>query len=315
MRMKFASARLLLATGLGCAATGCQNDPAPPAPIVSPGGPGLGDGYGSGNGDCVLEEPSAAAGLVPEGLLEGADYYACDWPSGPSKGAARFSAFDFDDAVLTAVPVSFTASWEGTDSLEGRTILLSAGKGFFAFPATSDDYPLSGTVHLHEDASTGPRNVRLAVLAEDSDLTQPVIGATASVVSNVIRVSSGDLQVALHWSKKVDLDLFVTEPGGAFISSGTVPAPSGGKIDLDSYSLCRFAGDRGHGNEHIVWPDGPAPRGGYEVSVRLYSACAVTEPIEYRVTVVQDRNVDVFKGTLDPAVDVAQRKTVATFRH
>lgn len=306
MRMTSALAKLFLATGLLCAATGCDDDkPAPPAVIEAP-----------GSEDCILSEPTAAAGLVPEGLLEGAEYYVCTWPQPATTRGARFGSFDFDDSVVSGFPVTFNASWEGTAGLEGRTVLLSGGKGFYAFQATSDDNPLSGTVHWHEDVVAGDRNMRLAVLAEDSDLARPQVGPTVVAPTYLAKVGPGEVQVLLHWSKKVDLDLYVIEPGGRLISSGTQSSPSGGMVDLDSYILCRFEGDRGRGNEHAFWPDGEAPRGEYEVSVRLYSSCAVKDPIPYRVSVLLDRTtLQVFDGVFDPVLDVSKRETVAVFRH
>jgi uncharacterized protein YfaP (DUF2135 family) len=129
----------------------------------------------------------------------------------------------------------------------------------------------------------------------------PEIGVTTAKPLYLIRVGSGDVQVNLHWKRKVDLDLHVIEPSGERIYFGNANSASGGELDLDSYAGCHIEGDRGRGNENVFWSDGTAPRGPYRVSAMLYDSCANMEPIPFRATVVLHRtDVQVIEGVFNP---------------
>ena len=80
-----------------------------------------------------------------------------------------------------------------------------------------------------------------------------------------------DIIVNLLWLNTADLDLHVTDPGGATICHSQPSSPSGGWLDVDSNADCETATT--DPVEEIVWPTGMAPAGTYSVAVDYYKEC------------------------------------------
>lgn len=103
----------------------------------------------------------------------------------------------------------------------------------------------------------------------------------------------GDVQVALAWNNRNDLDLSVQEPGGELIDGYNQSSATGGVMDVDMNStpenlmsaeaiqrLNRRVGRRNFAHrmgqsdsapvENIVWPNGKAPLGHYKVFVHQF---------------------------------------------
>jgi hypothetical protein len=117
------------------------------------------------------------------------------------------------------------------------------------------------------------------------------------------RPHSGDVQITLDWSERVDLDLHVYDPYRDHIYFGNRQVSSGGELDVDANHPCSEAVSAPL--ENVYWPWGGAPDGGYEIHVRYFSDCVGAGPVRYRVTVRVDGDVlDVFSGSISPSEDV-----------
>src|SRR5579862_7455356 len=81
----------------------------------------------------------------------------------------------------------------------------------------------------------------------------------------------GDVEVALDWNNRNDLDLHVIDPYGVEIFYAHKRSREGGTLDVDANSA---PGPDGRYTttpvEHIVWPYGRAPVGHYIVFVNYY---------------------------------------------
>ena len=159
--------------------------------------------------------------------------------------------------------------------------------------------PSSGTTTLvvttnGEDAATS----YVLLLATETD------GTVSSVVRRTLSVNaeanaSGQIQVSLNWNAPVDLDLHLETPEEEDIYYGNDVGSTGGTLDLDSNAGCTPL-DRVD-NENIAWPEGTTPSSGpYVVRVDYWSACSVTAPVPYVVTVNVRGSVRTFQGTFQP---------------
>jgi hypothetical protein len=112
------------------------------------------------------------------------------------------------------------------------------------------------------------------------------VGAYSSQDLRVIQVGTGDVQVSVSWSDSSDVDLHVVDPSGDEIYYSQRTSPSGGKLDLDSNAACSRNSDHTFkSNENVVWPLGGGAHGTYTVRLDYWSACGVTAPTQYVVTV------------------------------
>jgi uncharacterized protein YfaP (DUF2135 family) len=114
-----------------------------------------------------------------------------------------------------------------------------------------------------------------------------VIGKYTAQTVKIIYVGNGDVQVSVSWSDTSDVDLHVVDPALEEIYFGHLTSASGGKLDLDSNAACtQDEPSFPHkSNENIVWPAGQAPHGTFTVRLAYWSACNVSAPTEYVVTV------------------------------
>jgi hypothetical protein len=107
------------------------------------------------------------------------------------------------------------------------------------------------------------------------------VSAPATLVTTIVQVKTGDVQVSVSWDVENDVDLHVVDPKGFEVYYGSDISPEGGELDLDSNAACVIDGVK---NEHIVWPIGKAPAGTYTVRVDNYDNCTSTAA-NYVVTV------------------------------
>jgi len=82
--------------------------------------------------------------------------------------------------------------------------------------------------------------------------------------------SSGRLTVTLGWGTAHDLDLEITEPGGAILDRVHSPSASGGTFPIDANAACANR----KGREYGVWQT--PPNGQYEVRVKSWGTCGAT---------------------------------------
>jgi hypothetical protein len=116
--------------------------------------------------------------------------------------------------------------------------------------------------------------------------------------------STGDVQILLKWKDYNDLDLYCSDPSGEMISYEHKVSRSGGKLEIDmnvQYPDCRTP------IENIFWPQGSAPRGTYNVYVKLYQRHENNnDPIPFEVVVKHNGIVDTYsmKATNDETISV-----------
>ena len=77
---------------------------------------------------------------------------------------------------------------------------------------------------------------------------------------------SSDVQVSLMWNNYNDLDLHVVCPSGERIHGGNRKSACGGHLDVDA----NVRPDSRKPVENVVWPEGEAPPGSYQVFVHYY---------------------------------------------
>ena len=77
---------------------------------------------------------------------------------------------------------------------------------------------------------------------------------------------SSDVQVSLMWNNYNDLDLHVVCPSGERIHGGNRKSACGGELDVDA----NVRPDSRKPVENVVWPEGEAPAGTYQVFAHYY---------------------------------------------
>jgi len=77
---------------------------------------------------------------------------------------------------------------------------------------------------------------------------------------------SSDVQVSLMWNNYNDLDLHVVCPSGERIHGGNRKSACGGHLDVDA----NVRPESRKPIENVVWPEGQAPPGTYQVFVHYY---------------------------------------------
>ena len=77
---------------------------------------------------------------------------------------------------------------------------------------------------------------------------------------------SSDVQVSLMWNNYNDLDLHVVCPSGERIHGGNRKSSCNGELDVDA----NVRPDSRKPIENVVWPEGQAPPGTYQVFVHYY---------------------------------------------
>jgi hypothetical protein len=107
------------------------------------------------------------------------------------------------------------------------------------------------------------------------------VSAPQTLMTTIVQVKTGDVQVSVSWDVENDLDLHVVDPNGFEIYYSNDTSPEGGMLDLDSNAACVIDGVK---NENILWPVGKAPHGMYTVRVDNYDNCTNTAA-NYVVTV------------------------------
>ena len=78
---------------------------------------------------------------------------------------------------------------------------------------------------------------QLTIVFEVSDAAGN-ISAPATLVTTIVEVKTGDIQVSISWDVDNDIDLHVVDPNGFEIYYGDEVSPEGGELDLDSNAAC-----------------------------------------------------------------------------
>lgn len=300
----------LAATFAFLTAVGCGEEERPP--LLAPFDPG------GSSAVCEVDEPPVEYFFAE--FLDTAEYWRCPAPTA-GDGTLSFTEVTGPRAAVTGGVARFDLEWAGAGELMGREIVFWVGgsftRGFYAFPAASNDALQHWELRVNPEMSGGDYDLNMAISDGRDERLRPMIGLPLSTSLRVVQVGTGDIQINLNWDTETDLDLWVTEPGGNVIFYGQRRSPSGGELDLDSYAACSIAGDEGQGNENVYWPVNSAPSGEYRVEVDLFSPCdtiATNQNTNYHVTVVVDDRVSSFEGTFSPT-DPQPRRNVTTFTY
>jgi len=109
---------------------------------------------------------------------------------------------------------------------------------------------------------------------------------------------SGEIEIALSWGNRNDLDLHVIDPSSERIFFENRKAASGGELDVDRNAGCE-SDVTAKPVEHIVWDKTDAQPGTYEVLVHHYANCGISDPTSFQVEIkVGDRSLGSFDHEL-----------------
>lgn len=120
--------------------------------------------------------------------------------------------------------------------------------------------------------------------------------------------STSDVQISLMWNNFNDLDLHVVCPSGERIHGGAKESPCGGVLDVDA----NVKPDTRRPVENVVWPQGIAPGGVYQVYVHHYKKHAKRrsrDPTRFSVIINAGDDVREYTGELsagDPIKKVCE---------
>lgn len=295
---------LLLFFGVGCDLFGGDDDEGDDEAAVT----SFVSSVRTGNQEATLEEgnfPQAGTGNAP--TLSGSNQLV--------RGGSLVMQVSTDDDIdemligvlnqggyyrLNVGGASQAVSARTTTSAELRAFKLEVSQGTSASAAQAPTAPVQeGNVYTviitsaaNEDYSALPLQVATRT---DDEVSQV---ATFNVGVNEQAAGSEQLQVSLNWNQPVDLDLHLETPNEEDIYYGNPFGASGGTLDLDSNAGC---GIDGVNNENITWGEETPASGDYVVRVDLWSACEVTQPISFVVTVNACGTVSVHEGTFQPS--------------
>ena len=119
-------------------------------------------------------------------------------------------------------------------------------------------------------------------------------------------VGTGDIQITLTWhsAQAVDLDLWVTEPGGTQCYYGNPTTTTGGTLDIDN-KCSNYVDGR---PENIFWANAPA--GNYKIEVKWYSDCSTgVASMPYDLRLVNGTTARTFTGTITPSLGTVEVTT------
>jgi uncharacterized protein YfaP (DUF2135 family) len=146
-----------------------------------------------------------------------------------------------------------------------------------------------------------PSEVADEVSESDSE-GQPIDATTLTMTELQKRLKredgrSSDVQVSLMWNNYNDLDLHVITPSGEAIHGGNRSAECGGELDIDANEKAETKKPV----ENVVWPEGQAPAGVYQVYVHHYKKHAkrrTKDPTEFQVITSNGGDVMEYNGAL-----------------
>lgn len=106
----------------------------------------------------------------------------------------------------------------------------------------------------------------------------------------------GEIEIALVWHNRNDLDLHVVDPRGEEVFFAHPRCSSGGWLDIDQNAGCGRTTDKPI--EHVRWTQGAVPQGEYRVLVNHYANCAQPDPTNFHVEVKNGVQVQSFDGKI-----------------
>ena len=124
---------------------------------------------------------------------------------------------------------------------------------------------------------------------------------------------SSDVQVSLMWNNYNDLDLHIVCPSGERIHGGNKISNCGGELDVDA----NVRAETKKPVENVVWPEGKAPAGVYQVYVHHYKKHAkrrTRDPTKFQIIALNGGDAMEYNGALthgDPIKLVCEFKVAS----
>src|SRR5699024_2540303 len=177
------------------------------------------------------------------------------------------------------------------ENATGIVVGVEGHKGYFVVPVGAQARNVNSPTTYGIGTSSSLRLLIGNDVAEDFVISFAAqnrngdVGNYYHLEVNYLEAGTGKLHVHLSWNQENDVDLHLIEPNGEKIYYGNPYSYNGGELDLDSNAGCFIDGVK---NENIFYEDDTeviVEYGEYEVLVDLWSACDITEPTEYIVTV------------------------------
>jgi hypothetical protein len=106
---------------------------------------------------------------------------------------------------------------------------------------------------------------------------------------------NGRIQIELTWDGNADLDLHVTDPYGETIYYFHPNSQSGGTFEDD-----RECYNNNGQAERVIYNDGSAAAGNYQISVHYFRACGEPRDAHWNLSVTADNHSQNYSGTIKP---------------
>lgn len=259
----------------------------------------------------ACQEPSA---IGPQGSL--ADFIsAVTTASGQTAATSHAGAAPAPGAgVAPLVPGNGTVVNGGSSLLRVRSavpfnrvvVTVDGLDGYYDLILPASDTAATVLLRVSPGQAKTLGSVRVAVGSGAG------VGAFALYRMQVYRVGTGDVQISVNWTGASDVDLHVTDPGGAEVSFADTVVASGGRLDLDSNPGCTLDNIN---NENVYWPAGGAPHGTYQVVLDYFNDCGVART-DYVVTVAMaGQPVRTFTGSFAGSFADNEPKVVGSFTY
>ncbi|MBN1963925.1 MAG: pre-peptidase C-terminal domain-containing protein [Anaerolineae bacterium] len=216
----------------------------------------------------------------------------------------------FNPTSVRADPLGYGRTVEGiiTDaepvlyySFQGKaedliTVTMEAGSG-----VTLDPYLILADAEFNEltfsDNEGATNNARIFqyqlpvdglyyILATrpGQEYGQGMGGFTLELIEGEIELTAGAVEATLRWNNTADVDIFVRDPNGDFISWDNPTVPSGGTLEVDTNSNCETLTSLPV--EHVFWPQGTTLPGVYEFYVWYQLDCENLGPVTFDLSVL-----------------------------
>lgn len=160
------------------------------------------------------------------------------------------------------------------------------------------------------ELAEGVRPVSLADCVAAEETCNALDDDCDTIVDEDCGLARGALEVTLAWTGAADLDLYVTDPSGATLSTLSPVSPSGGMLDHGGQGDC----DRReplNRLEHAVWLSGRPVAGRYVIEVLHWGTCGGAGDTEATLAVsFGGHALGVYQVTLAPRRERAVARIV-----
>ncbi|HEY7371171.1 MAG TPA: hypothetical protein VIF57_03265 [Polyangia bacterium] len=259
-------------------------------------------GGGGGGGGTTRDRVTGVRG--PDGAA--ATYHAGDMP--PAVGAVQVTLPDSATAINGG---STMISVQSSSDIIAIYVAIDGQSGYWEVTVSAGTTIADVLLTLAQQL---PPQIRIVFEVVDSAGN---VSAPETLVTTIVQVKTGDVQISVSWDVDNDIDLHVVDPNQFEIYYAADLSPEGGELDLDSNAACVIDSIR---NENVLWPVGQAPHGMYTVRVDNYDNCAYAAA--HFVVTIQKRGqaAQTFMDSFDAADlgdlgELGAGKVIATFTY